>query len=162
MEEYPVCKLCNEKPYIFENGNIFHGFYANDCPIDDSEEFTKEEWIQLMGQSSAQEQAAEPVGEVGCMPGTTGFTMACFKADDVPVGTKLYTHPPAQEQPASVRTSERMPTEADADPFGKVAWWNYVYKFWLLLPWDQKLVDKSIWSRWQPTGLRKPPEPSNQ
>ena len=31
-----------------------------------------------------------PVGEADYMPGTTGFTMACFKADDVPVGTKLY------------------------------------------------------------------------
>lgn len=33
----------------------------------------------------------EPVGEVGSMPGTDGFTMACFKASDVPIGTKLYT-----------------------------------------------------------------------
>lgn len=30
------------------------------------------------------------VGKVGSMPGTTGFTMAVFKAEDVPVGTKLY------------------------------------------------------------------------
>jgi hypothetical protein len=37
----------------------------------------------------------EPVGEVGTMPGTTAFTMACFKAEAVPVGTKLYTTPPA-------------------------------------------------------------------
>lgn len=33
----------------------------------------------------------EPVGEAGSMPGTDGFTMACFKASDVPIGTKLYT-----------------------------------------------------------------------
>lgn len=33
---------------------------------------------------------AEPVGEAGTMPGTAGFTMACFKATDVPIGTKLY------------------------------------------------------------------------
>lgn len=32
------------------------------------------------------------VGIVGTMPGTTGFTMAVFKADEVPVGTRLYTH----------------------------------------------------------------------
>lgn len=31
-----------------------------------------------------------PVGEAGSMPGTTGFTMAAFKAEDVPLGTKLY------------------------------------------------------------------------
>ena len=35
----------------------------------------------------------EPVGEAGSMPGTDGFTMACFRASDVPVGTKLYTRP---------------------------------------------------------------------
>jgi hypothetical protein len=37
------------------------------------------------------------VGEVGTtvhyMPGTEGFTMACFKASEVPPGTQLYTHP---------------------------------------------------------------------
>lgn len=36
---------------------------------------------------------AEPVGEAGAMPGTAGFTIACFKAADVPVGTKLYVSP---------------------------------------------------------------------
>lgn len=35
----------------------------------------------------------EPVGEAGPMPGADGFTMACFLASDVPVGTKIYTHP---------------------------------------------------------------------
>ena len=35
----------------------------------------------------------ETVGEAGSMPGTDGFTMACFRASDVPVGTKLYTRP---------------------------------------------------------------------
>ena len=41
----------------------------------------------------------EPVGEAGTMPGTSGFTMACFKASDVSLGTKLYTSPqPAQQQ----------------------------------------------------------------
>jgi hypothetical protein len=28
------------------------------------------------------------------MPGTTGFTMAAFKAEDVPVGTRLYIQKP--------------------------------------------------------------------
>lgn len=36
---------------------------------------------------------AQPVGVAGNMPGTDGFTMACFKAADVPLGTSLYTHP---------------------------------------------------------------------
>jgi len=37
--------------------------------------------------------AQEAVGEAGAMPGTDGFTMACFRAEDVPVGTKLYAAP---------------------------------------------------------------------
>lgn len=41
--------------------------------------------------------AAEAVGEAGAMPGTDGFTMAAFRAADVPIGTKLYVAPqPAQ------------------------------------------------------------------
>lgn len=30
------------------------------------------------------------VGVVSNMPGTEGFTMVCFNAADVPVGTKIY------------------------------------------------------------------------
>jgi hypothetical protein len=33
---------------------------------------------------------AQPVGVAGSMPGTDGFTMAAFKASEVPVGTPLY------------------------------------------------------------------------
>jgi hypothetical protein len=33
------------------------------------------------------------VGTVGSMPGTSGFTMATFKADVVPVGTELFCPP---------------------------------------------------------------------
>jgi hypothetical protein len=36
----------------------------------------------------------EPVAEAGEMPGSNGgFTMAAFRASDVPIGTKLYTTP---------------------------------------------------------------------
>lgn len=38
----------------------------------------------------------EPVGIAGPMPGTSGFTVACFSADEVPVGTKLYALPGAK------------------------------------------------------------------
>jgi hypothetical protein len=46
-----------------------------------------------------QEQARTPapegevVGTVSAMPGTSGFTMAVFRANDVPVGTPLYASP---------------------------------------------------------------------
>lgn len=47
---------------------------------------------------------AEAVGEAGEMPGSNGgFTMAVFKASDVPLGTKLYAAPPAAE---AVRIAE--------------------------------------------------------
>lgn len=48
----------------------------------------------------AQAASVEPVGEVGSMPGTSGFTMACFKAEDVPIGTKLYAGAPPAHIPA--------------------------------------------------------------
>lgn len=38
--------------------------------------------------------AGEAVGEAGEMPGSNGgFSMAVFKASDVPIGAKLYLHP---------------------------------------------------------------------
>jgi hypothetical protein len=46
---------------------------------------------------SVRDEAALPeaVGEAGAMPGSNGgFTMAAFKASDVPEGTKLYAAPP--------------------------------------------------------------------
>jgi hypothetical protein len=44
----------------------------------------------------------EPIGEAGSMPGTGGFTMACFRAEDVPVGTKIYANPAPPASPAGV------------------------------------------------------------
>ena len=38
----------------------------------------------------------KPVGTTEGMPGTTGFTMACFHADKVPIGSKLYALPGAK------------------------------------------------------------------
>lgn len=50
---------------------------------------------------------AEAVGEAGEMPGSNGgFTMAVFKASDVPLGTKLYAAPPVAGAVASL--DERM------------------------------------------------------
>lgn len=45
---------------------------------------------------------AEPVAEAGEMPGSNGgFTMAAFRASDVPIGTKLYTTPPSTRTASS-------------------------------------------------------------
>lgn len=65
---------------------------------------------------------AEPVGEAGTMPGTDGFTMACFKAVDVPVGTKLYTAPlgDAELLEAAERQVERLLSTPQAGDLGAV------------------------------------------
>ena len=56
--------------------------------------------MKCAGQCSQASMAQqEPVGVVDLMPGTSGFTMACFHADKVPVGSKLYTHPAPQQKP---------------------------------------------------------------
>ena len=39
----------------------------------------------------------EPVGTVHAMPGAGAFTMACFDAQDIPAGAKLYALPGAQQ-----------------------------------------------------------------
>ena len=43
--------------------------------------------------AAMREQVPAPIGEAGTMPGTSGFTLATFRAEDVPVGTKLYAAP---------------------------------------------------------------------
>ena len=60
-------------------------------------------------QARAQVQGA-PIGEVGTMPGTSGFTMACFRADEIPVGTKLYT----TQQPAHATQADVTDAAIDA------------------------------------------------
>jgi hypothetical protein len=50
--------------------------------------------IWQAARQSAGATGQAPVGVAGTMPGTgDGFTMACFKASDVPLGTKLYAAP---------------------------------------------------------------------
>ncbi|MDE3023453.1 MAG: hypothetical protein KGI54_16660, partial [Pseudomonadota bacterium] len=64
----------------------------------------------------------EPVGEVGAMPGTQGFTMAAFKADQVPIGTKLYRNPPPLRE-LNYAAIERIREEV-----GVNAWWDAGYE----------------------------------
>ena len=57
--------------------------------------FAKDELNRLRTRIEQMERQ-ESVGTTGGMPGTTGYTMACFHADKVPIGTKLYTLPGAK------------------------------------------------------------------
>lgn len=55
-------------------------------------------WTLVQAAIASRQPEGEAIGTVGTMPGTDGFTMACFKADDVPVGTLLYAAPPQQPE----------------------------------------------------------------
>ena len=57
--------------------------------------FAKDELNRLRAKIAEMEKQ-EPAGIAGSMPGTSGFTMACFSADEVPMGTKLYALPGAK------------------------------------------------------------------
>lgn len=59
-------------------------------------------WQRARLAPAAPSGEAVAVGEAAVMPGTSGFTMACFKATDVPLGTKLYTHPATSSQSGEV------------------------------------------------------------
>lgn len=45
------------------------------------------------GLVKAHQAQQTPAAQVASMPGTSGFTIACFKADEVPEGTLIYTAP---------------------------------------------------------------------
>lgn len=60
------------------------------------------------------------------------------------------------EEPRPVPTSERLPTEADADCEGFVRAFNVVNEKWYLYRVEHVVEDGNI-SHWQPTGLQRPP-----
>lgn len=55
--------------------------------------------LQNRAKGNDMSEQNKEVGVAGTMPGTNGFTMACFHAKDVPVGTKLYI---VSQSPASI------------------------------------------------------------
>ncbi len=61
----------------------------------------------VKSKADASLRTAELVGEAGSMPGSSGFTMACFHADKVPLGTKLYIIPARQLIPTRLTAFRR-------------------------------------------------------
>lgn len=57
-----------------------------------------------------------------------------------------------------VATSTRLPTEADADPWGEVLAWNTYGMYWALLKFKD-VTNQGFWSFWQTTNLKRPPAP---
>lgn len=65
--------------------------------------------------------------------------------------------------PAPIPTSERLPTEADADPWGDVAWYDDMRECWTISDWHTppRIYDRFNSTHWQPTGLQRPPAPGD-
>jgi hypothetical protein len=56
--------------------------------------FDRDEADQLLANVLPDSESSNTsVGQARFMPGTTGYTMVCFHAEDVPPGTDLYTKP---------------------------------------------------------------------
>ncbi len=65
-------------------------------------------WLgwQARAKGSRETSSLQPVGVTSYMPGTDGFTMAAFKATDVPIETRLYTQPNEKWKTQSWKTGE--------------------------------------------------------
>ena len=72
--------------------------------------FAKDELNRLRAKIAEMEKQ-EPAGIAGSMPGTSGFTMTCFSADEVPMGPKLYALPGAQPAPSIPEGWKLVPIE---------------------------------------------------
>jgi hypothetical protein len=80
-----------------------------------------------------------------------------------PTGKTLWTAtmPDRRKKKHPIPTSERLPTEADADPWNRVAWYDDMRGTWILSDWSTPPF-KQDWfgaTHWQPTGLQRPPAP---
>lgn len=62
---------------------------------------------------TAKSESQYPIGEVHNMPGAPGFTVCVFKAERVPCGTPLFTHPPLSSD--TVKDAERYRFMRDND-----------------------------------------------
>lgn len=74
----------------------------------------------LLAASPPTPTEGEPVGEAGSMPGTDGFTMAAFRAVDVPIGTKLYASP-TQPKAVTIDDARVKALEAELDEALEIA-----------------------------------------
>ncbi|MDM8356637.1 hypothetical protein P8H29_10670, partial [Pandoraea communis] len=84
----------------------------HDCDAEAFARISELEYVETRIVYAAPVNASEPVGVAGTMPGTEGFTMACFEAAKVPVGTSLYAAPVNAPLPDWFGTSYAPPEAA--------------------------------------------------
>lgn len=83
----------------FESWALSTGFDVLEISrLSDGQYYSLNVQVGWQAWQAARRLAGESIGTVGSMPGTNGFTMACFKADEVPAGTRLYAGPPQQPE----------------------------------------------------------------
>lgn len=79
-----------------------HARYVTLHEPEESERVARAGYVVTPLTAQLAECKGEAVGVAGSMPGTDGFTMAAFKASDVPIGTKIYTAPQAECAPRAI------------------------------------------------------------
>ncbi len=105
-EECAVCGTGRAKRRLLTHkGTVLAMLVCETCGT----EYAGAEQMEYNAPPTLQAQDAAPVEPIGhavavFMPGTCGFTMACFKASDVPPGTSIYASaPPAGVQGDAAR-----------------------------------------------------------
>jgi hypothetical protein len=85
-----------------------HARYVTLHEPEESERVARAGYVVTPLTAQLAECKGEAVGVAGSMPGTDGFTMAAFKASDVPIGTKIYATPQAECVPREGLTDEQV------------------------------------------------------
>lgn len=91
LADHAPCPFCASKiSGVVTNGDDNFYLSCENCGAEGPTAPTEAEAIAAWNRRSAVEQA-KPVAKADPMPGTSGFTMAVFKASDVPAGTPVYS-----------------------------------------------------------------------
>ena len=91
-DNVPVLELARRYNVVLRERDALRAAVQHEADCVDA---AKAEIDAMRSKSEAMEKP-EPVGTTHAMPGASAFTVACFNASDVPVGTKLYALPGAK------------------------------------------------------------------
>ena len=110
-------------------------------------------------QASRQALEGEPVGTAKRCGYDRDITYCEFEADEVPIGTKLYTHPASSDE--WIKCSERLPKESDGDCHG-IVWVYNKGLSWVEISDLEDVKFISDYTHWMPTNLVRPEPPKQE
>ena len=110
-------------------------------------------------QARRQELEGEPVGTAKRCGYDRDITYCEFEADEVPIGTKLYTHPASSDE--WIKCSERLPKESDGDCHG-IVWVYNKGLSWVEISDLEDVKFISDYTHWMPTNLVRPEPPKQE